>query len=107
MPTDDANLVVLVGRLAGPVHVRHHRLAGTDVARFEVSVRSPGPPSRVDVLPVVWWDPPDWFPDTAVGTGLAVVAGVRRRYWATEDGRSSRLDLVAGRVEPLDAGERS
>ncbi|MEX1279317.1 MAG: hypothetical protein AB1Z55_01200 [Acidimicrobiia bacterium] len=103
----DTNVVLLVGRLAGPVERRRHPMAGIDSARFEVSVRSPGPPRRVDVLPVVWWDPPPGFEDTAVGTVVQVAGGVRRRFWATEDGRTSRLDLVAGHVEPLAPRGRS
>lgn len=103
----DANLVLLVGRLAGPVERRSHPISGTESARFEVSVRSPGPPPRVDVLPVVWWDPPTGFEDLAVGTVVQVAARVHRRFRATEDGRSSRLDLVAGHVEPLPPRSRS
>jgi single-stranded DNA-binding protein len=103
----DANLVLLVGRLAGPIERRRHPIAGVDSARFEVSVRSPGPPPRVDVLPVVWWDPPAGFENLAAGSVVQVVAGVRRRFWATENGRTSRLDLVAGHVEPRVPESRS
>lgn len=102
--SQDANVVLLVGRLAGPVERRHHPITGTDSVRFEVSVRSPGPPPRVDVLPVVWWDPPDGFENTVVGTTLQVAGGVQRRFWATADGRTSRLDLVAGHVESVVPG---
>lgn len=99
--SQDTNLVLLVGRLAGPIERRHHPIAGIDSARFEIAVRSPGPPPRLDVLPVIWWDPPAGFEETEAGTVVQVAGGVRRRYWATTDGRTSRLDLVAGHVEPV------
>jgi single-stranded DNA-binding protein len=94
----DTNLVVLVGTLAAPADVRRHP---SGVVRLELTVatRSTGPPRRVDAIPVIWWDPPPAAHAFAVGTRLSIVGGVRRRFWATEEGRQSRLEVHASLVE--------
>lgn len=98
MSPADTNLVVLAGTLVAPVVARRYA-SGVVRGELTVAIRSPGPPRRVDAIPVVWWDPPADALDLAVGSHLSVVAGVRRRFWATAAGRESRLELHAAVVE--------
>ena len=98
----DTNIVVLEGRLAAPIEHRSYP-SGVEALRFLLTVRNAEPVRRLDVLPVIWWDPPDTFdPGLPVGSRLWVAGSVRRRFWAVEDGRRSRLDLVADQVTKLD-----
>ena len=94
----DLNLVVLCGRLAGPVEIRQFE-SGSRLVRYLVTVRSEEP-RRVDVVPVTFWDPPDDLVDAEPAPGRAVwVAGaVQRRFWSGAEGRRSRLEVVADQV---------
>lgn len=95
----DLNMVVLNGRLAAEPE---HRVldSGSRMARLLVAVRSEEPQSRLDVLPVVWWEPEDEFvaapPD--VGSRIWITGSVQRRYWESADGRRSKLEVVAAQV---------
>ena len=95
----DLNLVVLAGRLAAPPEIRLFE-GGRRLARYLVTVRSIEPHRRVDVVPVVLWDPPDALVDAAPDPGIGVwVAGaVQRRFWSGPEGRRSRLEVVAEQV---------
>jgi single-strand DNA-binding protein len=95
----DLNLVVLSGRLAAPPEIRQFE-SGTRLARYLVTVRSEEPSRRVDVVPVTLWDPGDELIDASPTPGARVwVAGsVQRRFWSGEDGRRSRLEVVAEQV---------
>jgi len=100
----DINLVVLGGKLAAEPE---HRVfdSGAHLMRLLVTVRSDEPQRRIDVVPVVVWDPPREL----VGAGLAagqrvwVTAAVQRRFWESGDGRRSRLEIVANHVQPVPA----
>jgi single-stranded DNA-binding protein len=65
-----------------------------------VTVRSEEPNRRVDVVPVTLWDPPDALldADPTPGTRIWVAGGVQRRFWSDDDGRRSRLEVVAEQV---------
>jgi len=95
----DLNMVVLDGRL---VTEPEHRVldSGTRMARLLVAVRSEEPHSRLDVIPVIWWEPEDEFvtapPD--VGSRIWITGSVQRRFWDSADGRQSKLEVVAGHV---------
>ena len=95
----DLNKVVLDGRLAA---APDHRVleSGSRMARLLVAVRSEEPHSRLDVLPVVWWEPEDEFvaasPD--VGSRVWITGSVQRRYWESADGRRSKVEVVAAHV---------
>lgn len=100
----DLNVVVLNGQLSAPIELNRYP-SGSQSVRLLVTVRTEVPVRRIDVLPVVWWDPPiDLDLDTPLGTRVWVAAVVRRRFWAAEDGRRSRLELVASEVQFDDAG---
>lgn len=94
----DTNLVVLVGTITAPPGVRRHP-SGVVRVDLTVATRDPGPPRRVDAVPVVWWDPPGGVDSIVPGSRVTVVGAVRRRFWATDSGRLSRLEVEAGTVE--------
>jgi single-stranded DNA-binding protein len=98
----DLNMVVLNGRLAAAPDYRVLE-SGSRMARLLVAVRSEEPHSRLDVLPVVWWEPEDEFvaapPD--VGSRVWITGSVQRRYWESADGRRSKLEVVAVHVAVL------
>jgi single-stranded DNA-binding protein len=102
----DLNLVVLSGRLAAPPEIRVFE-SGARLARYLVTVRSEEPISRVDVIPVTLWDPPDDLValDPPPGTGLWVAGSVQRRFWSAEEGRRSRIEIVAEQVCPRGSTE--
>jgi len=92
----DHNITVLSGRLAAPPEIRQFE-SGARLGRYLITVRSEEPRRRVDVIPVTLWDPPDDLLDAepAPGTRLWVVASLQRRFWSAEEGRRSRLEVVA------------
>ena len=98
----DLNMVVLNGRLAA---VAEHRVldSGTRMARLLVTVRSDEPHSRLDVLPVIWWEPDDEFVANPPGVGsrIWISGSVQRRYWESADGRRSKIEVVAAHVTSL------
>lgn len=95
----DLNLVVLAGRLAAPPEIRQFE-GGSRLGRYLVTVRSEHPVRRVDVVPVTLWDPPDALIDEGPEPGrrLWVVGAVQRRFWSGDQGRRSRLEVVAEQV---------
>jgi single-stranded DNA-binding protein len=98
----DLNMLVLNGRLAA---TPDHRIleSGSRMARLLVAVRSEEPHSRLDVLPVVWWEPDDEFvaAPPEVGSRIWVTGSVQRRYWESADGRRSKIEVVAIHVAVL------
>lgn len=92
----DFNLTIIGGRLAA---VPEHRSfqSGSHLLRLLVTVRSEAPRRRVDVIPVSWWDPEPDAVEAGYGPGQPVwVAGsVQRRFWSAQDGRRSRIEVVA------------
>ncbi len=96
----DLNLAVIAGTLAAPPEIRTFD-SGTRLARYLVTVRSTEPRKRVDVVPVVEWDPPADFDDETVDRGdrVWIAATVQRRFWSGSEGRKSRLEVVAHYVE--------
>lgn len=95
----DLNKVVLDGRLAAAPDYRVLE-SGSRMARLLVAVRSEEPHSRLDVLPVVWWEPEDEFvaASPAVGNRVWITGSVQRRYWESADGRRSKVEVVAAHV---------
>jgi single-strand DNA-binding protein len=97
----DLNLVVLAGRLAAPPEIRQFE-SGALLARYLMTVRSDEPSRRVDVVPVTLWDPPEELveADPAPGRRLWVAGSVQRRFWSAQEGRRSRIEIVADQVCP-------
>ena len=96
----DFNLVVLSGRLSAPPEIREFE-SGARSARYLITVRTREPQHRVDVVPVTVWDPEDSLLalDPSPGTRVWAAGMVQRRFWAEENGRRSRLEVVARHVE--------
>ncbi|MDH5372929.1 MAG: single-stranded DNA-binding protein [Acidimicrobiia bacterium] len=94
----DLNLVVLGGRLAAPPEVRVFE-SGSRLIRYLLTIKSDDP-RRVDVLPVTLWDPTDELleADPQPGHRIWVAGSVQRRFWDAEDGRRSRVEIVAGQI---------
>lgn len=99
----ELNLVVLSGRLAAEPELRTFD-SGASLLRLLVTVRSTEPRRRVDVIPVTLWNPEGEVMDSALPVGQRVwVAGsVQRRFWASDDGRRSRLEVIAHEVSVRD-----
>lgn len=96
----DLNLVVLAGRLAAPAELRTFD-SGTRLLRFLVTTHSDEPRRRVDVVPVTLWDPDDatLAVDPTPGDRLWVAGSVQRRFWEAPQGKRSRLEIVAHRLD--------
>jgi single-stranded DNA-binding protein len=98
------NIVVLAGQLAVEPELRVFD-SGSSLLRLLVTTRSTEPRRRVDVIPVVLWDP-----DAAtvaslsdsIGKGVWVAGSVQRRFWTAPDGKASRVEVVAHVVELRD-----
>ena len=91
----DLNMIVLCGRIVSEPEV--DELGGGSVrARVRLTVRSDHPGRRIDVLTVTCWDPPAelWEP-TVVGRRVWVAGSLQRRFWDAQDGRRSRIEVVA------------
>jgi single-stranded DNA-binding protein len=95
----DLNLIVLCGRLAVDGEVRVFD-SGARLIRYLVTTRVDYPRGRVDVVPVIFWDPPDDLVDAPgeKGERIWVCGSVQRRYWESPDGRRSRIEVVAEQV---------
>lgn len=95
----DLNLVVLGGRLAAPPELREFE-SGSRLIRYLVTVKSAEPHRRLDVLPVTLWDPENALleGDYQPGHRLWLAGTVQRRFWDGEEGRRSRIEIIAGNV---------
>ena len=95
----DLNLAVLAGRLTATADLRVLD-SGARLLRLLVAVRSEEPQKRLDVVPVVWWEPDDetLANPPAAGERLWITGSIQRRFWDAPDGRRSRLEIVAQHV---------
>ena len=96
----DLNLIVIAGRLAADPELTTFA-SGARLLRLLVTVRSQEPRRRIDVLPVVMWDPADEgvIGELSRGSGVWVAGSVQRRFWSAEAGRTSRVEIVAHDVQ--------
>ena len=95
----DLNLAVLCGRLATDAEVRVFD-SGARLIRYLVILRVDHPRKRTDVIPVTFWDPDEELAETPgeKGDRVWVCGSVQRRYWESQDGRQSRVEVVAEQV---------
>lgn len=103
----DYNVAVICGTLAATPEVRVFANGSTSV-RYLVTSRSEGPTRRVDVVPVVHWDPSPEATRYERGDRLWIAASIQRRFWSDGRGSRSRIEVVAHDVrqrEELDQRE--
>lgn len=95
----DLNLVVIAGRIAAEPDIRTFE-SGTTLMRLLVTVRTEAPLRRLDVIPVVQWNPdPDTIPHEPVrGRKVWVVGALQRRFWSEAEGRLSKVEVVAHEI---------
>ena len=88
----DINLVVVAGTLAATPELREFD-SGARLLRLLVTVRTPEPHKRVDVIPVTLWDPPAELVagNPERGRRVWVCGGVQRRFWEAKEGRRNRV----------------
>ncbi len=96
----DHNVVILCGHLAAQPEIRTFD-SGSTLMRLLVTVRAEESPGRLDVVPVVQWQPDlVAIPDEPLrGMRIWIVGAVQRRFWSANDGRHSRVEIVAHAVE--------
>jgi single-stranded DNA-binding protein len=94
----DLNLAVLSGRITAEPELRVFE-SGARLLRLLVTVRREAPRRRVDVLPVTVWDPEPEIEQLQSGERVWLVGAVERRFWEGPEGRRSRLEIVAEKVE--------
>lgn len=96
----DFNIVVLAGRLAAQPEIRTFD-SGATLMRLLVIVRSDEPRHRLDVVPVVQWNPDinDTHDEPLRGRKVWVAGAVQRRFWSSGDARHSRIEIVAHVVD--------
>ncbi|RLB60889.1 MAG: hypothetical protein DRH08_14735 [Deltaproteobacteria bacterium] len=96
----DLNLVVMAGRLAADPEFTTFA-SGATLCRILVTTRSTEPRRRIDVIPVVQWDPADdaVIRDMVRGDRIWVAGAVQRRFWSAEAGRTSRVEVVAHEIQ--------
>ena len=98
----DINYAIIGGRLVAPPE--HQTFdSGTRRSRFLVTVRSDHPQRRIDVIPITYWDPPRelYEAQLAVGSYVAAVGSVHRRFSDGPEGRRSMLEVHARAVSFL------
>lgn len=95
----DMNMVILCGTLAARPELRQFE-SGAQYLRFPMTTVTEQPKHRVDVVTVTWWDPERHHPLRTADRGMRVwVQGqIQRRFWSNENGRASRLEVVANEV---------
>jgi len=100
----DCNIVVLAGQLAAEPEHRVYP-GGASLMRLLVTTRTTGPRRRVDVIPVTCWEPPQDLLDARLDRGrrVFVVGSTQRRFWS-EDGRRSRIEIVAHDIQARPLG---
>lgn len=99
----DIDLAVLCGKVASAPEVREFE-SGSRYMRLLITIRSESPKSRIDVIPVTFWDPPEELLKNppAAGERIWVTGSLQRRFWEGPDGRRSRIEVVADFVTVSD-----
>ncbi len=104
----DLNLVVLCGRVATEPELRMFE-SGASLLRILMTIRTLQPQARIDLIPVIVWDPPDELANGSIATGDRIwVSGMlRRRFWtdADSDNKRSRIEVIGQQVTLAEGGE--
>ncbi|MEN8114833.1 MAG: single-stranded DNA-binding protein [Actinomycetota bacterium] len=97
----DHNIAIVCGTLAAAPELRVFT-NGTTLVRYLVTTRSEEPRRRIDVVPVVLWDPDDDAKRYERGDRIWIAASVQRRFWSDDRGARSRIEIVAHHVVQRD-----
>jgi single-stranded DNA-binding protein len=104
----DLNLVVLCGRVAIQPELRSFE-SGASLLRILMTVRTEHPQARVDLIPVIVWDPADELTDGSLAAGDRIwVSGIlRRRFWTDADttNKRSRIEVIGQQVTLVNEDE--
>lgn len=104
----DLNLVVLCGRVATEPELRVFE-SGASLIRILMTIRTELPQGRIDLIPVIVWDPPDQLKDGSLVAGdrIWVSGSLRRRFWTDQgsDARRSRIEVIGQQVTPVAGDE--
>lgn len=93
----DLNLVVLAGAIAAKPEIQEFD-SGTSLAKMLLAVRTEQPRRRIDVIPLVWWNPGLETMDTiTTGTTVMVTGSIQRRFWSEAASRS-RIEVVVSGI---------
>ena len=98
----DLNLTVIAGRLADKPTLRVFDSGATHVrCLITVKTEGPGERRRIDVIPVVLWDPDSSeVAEWEAGQRVWVAGSIQRRFWTEgEHGRHSRVEIVAHEIQ--------
>lgn len=104
----DLNLVVIAGRLATDVEVSSYETTSITRIRLLVTVRHEDDEvRRIDVIPVTWWNVPENHPiwEAKRGDPVWVAGRIQRRFWTADNGKMSRIEVIAEEVSLRTATE--
>ncbi|MCW2956708.1 MAG: hypothetical protein JWO69_1577 [Thermoleophilia bacterium] len=95
------NVTILIGNVATDPELRH-TANGRAVCTFRLAISRPGG-EEADFVTVVAWERQGEVCAQYLSTGrrVAVEGRLHQSTWETEDGRRSRIEVVAHRVELL------
>ncbi len=104
----DLNIIVLAGTIAAEPELRSFE-SGSTLLRGLVTVRSTEPRKRLDVIPFTLWDPAEHLVTDTIhaGTPVWIRGAIQRRFWSADDGRRSRIEVVAHEVSLRSLDESS
>lgn len=100
----DLNVVVVSGQLAASPEIRVFA-GGATLVRYLVTTRTEEPARRIDVVPVVLWNPDEDATRYERGDRVWIAASVQRRFWSDDRGSRSRIEVVAHHVEHRDEAD--
>ncbi|MGI8517011.1 MAG: hypothetical protein ACR2ME_01520 [Acidimicrobiia bacterium] len=95
----DLNLVLVKGRpVVEPEVVTFPD--GVRLMRMMLAVRIEGPHPRLDVVPVIWWQPSELAMSNppAKGESVWIIGAVQRRFLDVSDPPRSDVEIVAQHV---------
>ena len=97
------NLVALIGNVASEPELRYSA-SGKAVCTFRLAISRPGG-AEADFITCVAWDRQAEICDQYIyiGRRLGIEGKLRQSVWETDDGRKSKVEVVAHRVQLLGA----
>lgn len=88
---EDLNISVVVGTINRLPETRTNQ-SGDLVWSCDLTVTRPE--ERSEIVPIIWFDGPDWLINIKEGDELAVIGRVRKRFYQSNYGLQSRTELI-------------